>query len=134
MYNTINRILTVIAITAFGMISAPTLSTMNSVFAISPFSIEPFKSLGIDKILEGSTKNNDNNAKSNDKNNQPKSNDKNNQPKSNDKNNQPKSNNSHAGEKCGANGGNTKNWDCKGTHHHCAEGQNDCLLEGGRTK
>jgi hypothetical protein len=147
MYNTINRILTVIAITAFGMISAPTLSTMNSVFAISPFSIEPFKSLGIDKILEGSTKNNDNNAKSNDNransndnNNQPKSNDnnaksndKNNQPKSNDKNNQPKSGNSHAGEKCGANGGNTKDWYCKGTHHHCAKGQNDCLLEGGRT-
>jgi hypothetical protein len=144
MQHKINRLLIVIAIAAFGMISAPTLSAMNVVFAASFDPFGQLKSfgldklgldkLGLDKVLKKSTKNNDNNnqPKSND-NNQPKSNDNNNQPKSND-NNQPKSGNSHAGEKCGANGGNTKNWYCKGTHHHCAEGQNDCLLEGGRTK
>ena len=134
MQNTINRLLTVIAITAFGMISAPTLSTINVVFADNQFSFGPFKALGIDKFFEKSANNNNNQQTSD--NNQPKSD--NNQPKSDNNqpksdNNQPKSGNSHAGEKCGANGGNTKDWYCKGTHHHCAKGQNDCLLEGGRT-
>ena len=169
MQYTWNKLLTVIAITAFGMISAPTLSSMNEVFAASLdlSNFGPLKKLGLDRLFDKSTSNNDNQPKSNDNNNnnnndnqpksndnnnnnnndnQPKSNDNNNnnnndnQPKSNDNNNnnnndnQPKSNgNSHAGEKCGANGGNTKDWYCHGTHHHCAKGQNDCELEGGRT-
>ena len=137
MQHTINKLLIVLAITAFGMISAPTLSAMNVVFAASfdPFSSGPFKSLGldnlgIDKIFEKATnKANDNSPKSND--NSPKSND--NSPKSND--NSPKSNdNSPAKEACGANGGNTKNFYCHGTHHHCKQGQDMCELEGGRTQ
>jgi hypothetical protein len=129
MQHTINKLLIVLAITAFGMISAPTLSAMNIVFAASfdSFSSGPFKSLGldnlgIDKILEKATnKANDNSPKSND--NSPKSND--NSPKSND--------NSPAKEACGANGGNTKDFYCHGTHHHCKQGQDMCELEGGRT-
>jgi hypothetical protein len=143
MQHTINKLLIVLAITAFGMISAPTLSAMNIVFAASfdSFSSGPFKSLGldnlgIDKILEKATnKANDNSPKSDNNspksdNNSPKSD--NNSPKSND--NSPKSNdNSPAKEACGANGGNTKDFYCHGTHHHCKQGQDMCELEGGRT-
>jgi hypothetical protein len=150
MQYTWNKLLTVIAITAFGMISAPTLSSMNQVFAASLdlSNFAPLKKLGLDKLFDKSTSNNDNQPKADDNqpkadDNQPKSND--NQPKSNDdkpksnddkpksNDDKPKSSNSHAGEKCGANGGNTKDWYCHGTHHHCAKGQNDCELEGGRT-
>jgi hypothetical protein len=129
MQYTWNKLLTVIAITAFGMMSAPTLSSMNQVFAASLdlSNFAPLKKLGLDKLFDKSTSNNDNQPKADD--NQPKSND--DKPKSND--DKPKSSNSHAGEKCGANGGNTKDWYCHGTHHHCAKGQNDCELEGGRT-
>jgi hypothetical protein len=144
MQHKINRLLIVIAIAAFGMISAPTLSAMNVVFAASFDPFGQLKSFGLDKLGldklgldkffdKSKNKADDSNTPKADDSNTPKADDNNNQPKSND-NNQPKSGNSHAGEKCGANGGNTKNWYCKGTHHHCAEGQNDCLLEGGRTK
>ena len=53
-------------------------------------------------------------------------------PKSSNSGNSGKSGNSHAGEPCGSNGGNTKDWYCHGTHHHCAKGQDNCEFEGGR--
>jgi hypothetical protein len=160
MRNTINGLFTVLAIAAFAMISAPTLSTMNVVFAENQFSFGVFKDLGIDKFFEKSNNNNNNNANDNNNNNANDNNnnnaktDNNNNAKTdnnkdnnaktdnnkdnnaktdNNKDNNAKSGNSHAGEKCGANGGNTKDWYCHGTHHHCAKGQNDCELEGGRT-
>jgi hypothetical protein len=134
-----------IAITAFGMILAPTLSTTNVAFGASfdPFSFGPLKSLGLDKLgldkLFDKSKNkaDDNNPPKSD-NNPPKSD--NNPPKSDNNppksdNNPPKSdNNPPAKEKCGANGGNTKDYYCHGTHHHCKKGQDMCELEGGRTK
>jgi hypothetical protein len=71
MQHKINRLLIVIAIAAFGMISAPTLSAMNVVFAASFDPFGQLKSfgldklgldkLGLDKVLKKSTKNNDNN-------------------------------------------------------------------------
>jgi hypothetical protein len=152
MRNTINGLFTVLAIAAFAMISAPTLSTMNVVFAENQFSFGVFKDLGIDKFFEKSNNNNNNNANDNNNNNAKTDNNNNaktdnnkdnnaktdnnkdnNAKTDNNKDNNAKSGNSHAGEKCGANGGNTKDWYCHGTHHHCAKGQNDCELEGGRT-
>ncbi|MGN6708646.1 MAG: hypothetical protein ACTHKF_04790, partial [Candidatus Nitrosocosmicus sp.] len=44
------------------------------------------------------------------------------------------SDDSGSGAKCGSSGKSTFHWYCKGTHHHCLEGEQDCLLFGGRTK
>ncbi|MGN6623389.1 MAG: hypothetical protein ACTHKK_04535 [Candidatus Nitrosocosmicus sp.] len=44
------------------------------------------------------------------------------------------SDNSGSGATCGSSGKSTFHWYCKGTHHHCLEGEDDCLLFGGRTK
>ncbi len=55
----ISILLAAFAITAFSLVSAPSLSTMNAVFAASfdPFSFGPFKSLGLDKLFDQSTSN-----------------------------------------------------------------------------
>ena len=56
MQHEINGLLTIIAITAFAMVSAPTLSTINTVFAYNPFADNPiFANIkGLDnKIFDG---------------------------------------------------------------------------------
>ncbi len=128
MQQKITQVLAVIVISAFGMIAAPTLSTINAVFAAT--SIDSFfdknGKISIDNILKYSstipkhTSNSDSSKSGKDT------------PKSGK--DTPKSGgSSHSGEPCGSNGGNTKEWYCHGTHHHCAKGQDNCELEGGRT-
>jgi hypothetical protein len=134
MYNKITTILTVIAITAFGMITAPTISTINTVFAAG------FKNffnsdgtINIDNVLKSNQQipRHSNNQGSGSSETGKTSSD---TGKSSETGKTSGSGgNSHAGEKCGANGGNTKDWYCHGTHHHCAKGQDNCELEGGRT-
>ena len=55
----ISILLAAFAITAFSLVSSPTLSTMNAVFADSfdPFSFGSLKSLGLDKLFDQSTSN-----------------------------------------------------------------------------
>src|SRR6476659_4148860 len=99
MKKTINGLFTIIAITAFGMISAPTLSTINTVFAAksNPFDNPIFKNFPIPNrdLFNVDTPDSTNNVPQQD--NTPKSNnnDNNDKPKSNnnDNNDKPKSNN-----------------------------------------
>ena len=63
-----------------------------------------------------------------------------NQPTSGSSSDNPKSSdsssggdNSGSGAKCGSSDHYTFHWYCKGTHHHCMKGEQDCLLFGGRT-
>jgi hypothetical protein len=123
MQHKINNMFTIIAITAFGMISAPTLSNINTIFAqeFNPFDFlnsqstsdrnpSNIKIPGLENLFSSP----DNSAPSSD--------------------NSAPSSSSNDG-KCiqtDAAGG-TKDYYCAGTHHHCKKGTPDCLLEGGRT-
>jgi hypothetical protein len=113
------------AITAFSLVSAPSLSTMNAVFAASfdPFSFGPFKSLGLDKLFDQSSSNDNKSPQSN--------------PQSSDSTpsqsgDSPKSGSSNEGA-CKQTQPGTPHWYCHGTDHHCDEGTPGCELNGGRS-
>src|SRR6476646_6722280 len=121
MQHKINRLMTLIAITAFGMISAPTLSTINTVFAYNPFADNPiFANIkGLDnKIFDGvSAVDPDSSSGS-----------------SSGDTGSSSGDSSSGGAKGGSSGKSTFHWYCEGTHHHWLKGEQKCLLFGGRSK
>jgi hypothetical protein len=121
MHHKINGLLTIIAITAFGMVSAPTLSTINTVFAYNPFADNPiFANIkGLDnKIFDGVSAV-DPESGSGD---------------TGSNSGSGSGDTSSGGAKCGSSGKSTFHWYCEGTHHHCLKGEQNCLLFGGRSK
>jgi hypothetical protein len=124
--------MTLIAITAFGMISAPTLSTINTVFAYNPFADNPiFANIkGLDnKIFDGVSAvdpDSSSGSSSGDTGSSSGS--------SSGDTGSSSGDNSSGGAKCGSSGKSTFHWYCEGTHHHCLKGEQKCLLFGGRSK
>jgi hypothetical protein len=124
----ISILLAAFAITAFSLVSSPTLSTMNTVFAASfdPFSFGPFKSLGLDKLFDQSTSNDNKSPQSS-----PQSNPQSSDSTPSQSGDSAKSGSSNEGT-CKQTQPGTPHWYCHGTHHHCDEGTPGCELNGGR--
>jgi uncharacterized membrane protein YgcG len=132
MHHKINVLLTIIAITAFDMVSAPTLSTINTVFAYNPFADNPiFANIkGLDnKIFDGvSAVDPESGSGDTGSNSGSGSGD------TGSNSGSGSGDTSSGGATCGSSGKSTFHWYCEGTHHHCLKGEQKCLLFGGRSK